>query len=319
MHAGRARVSVGLSSVGAMRERILAVVGAVGLVVAAIVVRSMLVGDDGSGGGNASGGNGNGALPVVACDPDLADVCDALAADGSITRAPSALSLADAAEPPPEVDAWITWDPAPGIANFDAPGTWTNREFVAGAPLAVLVADGPGACDAGAGWDCVVTLAEGGGSIGVGDGTSAQSLARLHPVARALVPDDGDFTDISALDLRRVIDSPQVRQDDMADQVTTFLTRRGALSAVVGPRPALDDASSNQTSAAVADPEPATQIAVVLATRSGADRPTVDAADLVAGDAARSAFEDLGLTTGSGSVAAETVAGGLYSVRQKVG
>ncbi len=304
-----------------MRERLLAVVGAVGLVVAAIVIRSMLVGDDGSDGGSAGGAGGGGGRTsaVVACDPDLTEVCEALAANGSITPAAGSLSLADAAEPPPEVDAWITWDPAPGIANVDAPGTWAGSDHVGGASLAVLVAGGPGACGTDADWSCVVALADQGGSVGVGEGTSAQSLARLYPVARALVPDGGDFRSISALDLRRVIDSPQVRQDDMAAQVTTFLTRRGALSAVVGARPALDDARAGLASAAVAAPEPPAQLNVVLATRSGADRPSLAVDELDLDDAVVSALAALGVTPGSGSLAAEAVAGQLHAVRQKVG
>lgn len=297
----------------------MAVVGAIGLVVAALFVRSLLAGD--SGGGSSSTES---ALPVVACTPDLDHVCDALEADGLVQAAPAALDLAGAADPDPAIDAWITWDPAPGVANLDAPDTWGSVTTLASAPLGVLVAGGPGACAATADWACVVTLAESGLAVGTGSGTTAESLARLHAVGAALVPDDGDFTDISSIALRQVVQSPQVRQSDAADQLTIFLTRRGALSAVVGPTPALEAAAARQPAATVTQPEPVATARVVIATASSpsagssAERPTVSPGDLLGSEAARAALESLGLETGLGDPAAATTAGEVYSLREKL-
>jgi hypothetical protein len=297
----------------------MAVVGAIGLVVAALFVRSLLAGDS-----DGSSGSSERSLPVVACAPDLDHVCDALVDDGLVRAAPAALDLAGAADPDPTIDAWITWDPAPGVANLDAPDTWGAVTTLASAPLGVLVAGGPDACTTTADWACVVTLAENGLAVGTGDGTTAESLARLHAVGAALVPDEGDFTEISPIALRQVVQSPQVRQSDAADQITIFLTRRGALSAVIGPVAALQAAAARQPTATVTQPEPGATAQVVLATSSapaaggGAARPTLSAGDLLASEAARAALESLGLEPGLGEPAAATTAGEVYSLREKL-
>ena len=300
-----------------MRERILAVVGAVVLIAAALVARSVLAGDDSGG-----GGGGTAPRPVVACTDDLRSVCDALVADGAITAAPGALDLAGAAEPDPSVDGWITWDPAPGVVNFDRPDTWLSPgEPLASAPLGVLAADGPGECPPTTTWSsCVLGAADAGLAVGIGPGTTAQGLARLEPVARALVPADGDFTTIPAASLRRVLDSPQITQADQTAQINTFLTRRGALNLVVGPVPALQTAAARQTTATVATPTPAAAITVVLATRADPSASTgALPADLVLdSDRATAALEALGLAAGTGSAAPAARAGALYAVLDKL-
>ena len=133
-----------------------------------------------------------------------------------------------------------------------------SRAPLASAPLGVLAADGPGECPPTTTWSsCVLGAADAGLAVGIGPGTTAQGLARLEPVARALVPADGDFTTIPAASLRKVLDSPQIAQADQAAQLNTFLTRRGALNLVVGPVPALQTAAARQTTATVATPTPA--------------------------------------------------------------
>lgn len=307
-----------LGSVGAMRERILAVVGAVGLIVAALVVRSLLAGDD----GGDDDGDRTANVPVVACTPDLRTVCAALEDDGLIRAAPSSLDLAAAAAPDDTVEGWITWDPAPGVVNFDQRGAWVDVEALASAPLGVLTADGPGACGAvGAAWSCVLAAADAGLPVGVGNGASAQSLARLHPVAAALVPADGGFADVSALELRAVIDSTQVRQADYAAQVNTFLTQRGALRVVIGPVPALRAAATRQSTATVATPTPGAQLTVVIATHGSPTRNqgAITADHLLGSEAALTALEALGLTPGDGTPAPVARAGEVYAIREKVG
>lgn len=304
-----------------MRERILAVVGAIGLIVGAIFLRGALAGDD-SADDRAGGdrGSGNSGAPVVACEPDLQSVCDALVDEGAITAAP-ALGLSGAAADDLVVDGWITWDPAPGVANFDRPDTWADTQALASAPLGVLSAAGSGLCGPTSTWlECVVASVEQGAPVGVGNGTTAQSLARLHPIAGAFVPDEGDFTQVSASALRSVIDSTQLSQTDYARQVNTFLTQRGALQLVVGPVPALDAAAGRQASATVATPTPAAQLTAVVATRKtvAGDQDPIDASSLLESEAALDAFERLGLEPGTGNVAGGSMAGDVYSIREKV-
>jgi hypothetical protein len=300
-----------------MRERILAVVGAVVLIVAAVAVRSLLAGDDGPASG---GGGGSAARPVVACTPDLRSVCEALVADGAITAAPGPLDLAGAAEPPAEVTGWITWDPAPGVVNFDRPDTWLAPGVpLASAPLGVLAASGPGQCPPTTTWAaCVVAGADAGLAVGIGPGTTAQGLARLEPVARALVPAQGDFTTIPTASLRRVLDSPQIAQADLVTQLNTFLTRRGALNLVVGAVPALRTAAARQTTATVASPTPAATLTVVLATRTRAGTDPLPADLVLDSDRAATALEALGLAAGTGSAAPPARAGELYAVLDKI-
>lgn len=304
-----------------MRERILAILGAVVLIGAAIAVRSVLTGDDD---GAGPGGRTGTARPVVACAPDLKAVCEALVADGVITAAPGPLDLAGATDPDESVNGWITWDPAPAVVNFDRPETWSSEPAaVASARLGVLSSGSVQGCSSGATWaGCVLAAARAGRAVGVGNATTAQGLARLHPVARALVPVDGDFTTISAADLRMVVSSPAVGQDDQAAQITTFLTRRGALDLVVGADPALRTASARLSSAAVATPTPAESMTVVLATRA-ADGPNAAddplGADLVLdSERARTALTGLGLEPGEGEVSDTARSGEFYAVLDKL-
>ena len=307
-----------------MRERILAVVGAIGLIAGAFFLRSVIAGDDSTDDGpDGSNGRQNAGAPVVACERDLQAVCDALVEAGTITAAPS-LTLSGAAADDLTVDGWITWDPAPGIANFDRPDTWGATEALASAPLGVLTFDGTSECGPTSTWlACVVAGAEQGVPVGVGSGTTAQSLARLHPIAGSLVPDEGDYTQVNASTLRRVIDSPQGGQSDYVDQIRTFITTSGALSIVVGPVPALEVAPTSPRlagrNAAVHTLTPAAEITVVIATRqSSSDTPPV-AADALLGDpAVEAVFTELGLTPGTGTVSDQRQAGEVYAIRDKV-
>ena len=97
-----------------MKQRVLAIAGAVILVCAAVLVRGALADDDGGSGG----GSGTGGAPVVACTADLASVCDALAEAGTIAADPPRLDLDGAAQPPAKLDGWITWEPAPLVVDF---------------------------------------------------------------------------------------------------------------------------------------------------------------------------------------------------------
>lgn len=295
-----------------MKQRLLAIAGAVVLVAVAVVLRTTVL-DDGS-----TGSGGGGGAPRVACAPDLAAVCAALADTGAIAPDPITLDLDSATEPPADLDGWITWDGAPGVANLDAPDTWQDPLAVAGAPLAVARRSGPapelpaGCTAAALTWRCVVDSALGGAAVGVGTGTTAESLLRLHPLATSLIPVDGDVTDIDAADLRAVVTSPADPQDLFPAQLVTLRTKLGALTWLVGPQAALEAADG----LVVVRPAgtPALASVVLAATRSG-DLGGLDEQLQEGGPAA--ALRDAGVEPGAGRLSIDP--GELYAVRDKVG
>lgn len=294
-----------------MKERVLAIFGAVALIVVAIVVRSVVTDDD----QQTGGGGGKGQRPVVACTPDLMAVCQALADDGKIASDPPALDLGDDAMADDTIDGWITWDPAPGIANIDAPGTWGPSRALGSSPLGVAARSNEGLLIEGCPdngdptWAC---LAQPGPAVGVGTGRTAESLARIYPIAAALVPDDSDFRAISESDLTAILDSPTVGQAAFPEQVRTLKVQPGALNLLVGPKGALDGARGLR----VTVPAPATTVAVILAQRDGDGAVLGDAFD---GTRTQEALRDAGVTPGEGKLAPEDRAGDLFAVRQKVG
>ena len=86
-----------------MAKRVLAAVGAVALVLAALAVRSAWSSDDGPGGGRDEDG-----APVLICDPDLADACGEL--DGVVVQVRDSAEASDAivAGELEEGQAWVT-------------------------------------------------------------------------------------------------------------------------------------------------------------------------------------------------------------------
>jgi len=108
-------------------KRVLAVVGAGLMIIVAILVRSAIDDDGGSG----DGGDGNSSEPVrIVCVTELRDVCRALdnteIADAGATV--TALGTGDL-----DADAWLTFEPWPEIADIDQ-GT-----VVASTQLAVVI------------------------------------------------------------------------------------------------------------------------------------------------------------------------------------
>jgi hypothetical protein len=298
----------------------MAVIGAFALIALAIFVRGQLV-DDGGGGGS-KGSKGDGKAPVVACTPDLASVCDALAADGQIATDPPTLELAEAAEPPAEVDGWITWDPAPQVANFDAgqEAVWGTSEALGSAPLAAL-ADSEafsylrsGCTDVD--WTCFATRFVGEGfSVGVGDPTTAEGLARLAPLAIALSP-DLDPDGLRSEDLRRIVES--TTQDEAATMARAA-TQPALVGMVVGPKGLLDavadTAQGKSRALGVEVLAPRTTATVVIAPRSGRD--LGDVAEACDVDEVAAALRAVGVEPCEDGRGDEDRAGFLYRVREK--
>jgi len=310
-----------------MRERVLAVVGAVCLVAVALLVRSAIVGGDDGGGSGGGAGDGR---PTVACEPDLAEVCELLARDGVIGADPPTLSLADAAAPPDDVDAWITWDPAPALADFDAggDGVWAETGLLASGPLRLLgtAPDLDVACGTEPPWTCLQEAAEAGQAIGVGDPTTAEGLARLLPVARTYATDDDPAT-LDAAGLRALIESPVGGQRDARRMARSLATAPGRLSLVVGPGDVLaSEAQSAQGRARallVASPSPTTRASIVAAgRRSGQTDEIAEAVcdrDTGSMTEVQAILSGVGATTFcEGELATDQLAGFLYQVREKV-
>ncbi|HEX2577613.1 MAG TPA: hypothetical protein VHK88_14770 [Aquihabitans sp.] len=306
-----------------MRERILAIVGAVALVAVAVALRAQLADDDTTGAERSGGGR-----PVVACTPDLMAVCDALVADGRIADDPPELDLGEEAATARagdrRIDGWVTWDPAPGVANFEADELqvdrpWEGSSAVAASPIAVAVRvrDGSLGPDCAGGrppWTCVADAArlDPPLAVGVGTGRTAESLARFQPVAATLAP-EGDYLDLLQSDVRAVLDSPTQGQRSFAAQLDTLLTAPGALNLVVGPQAAMpQDARTG-----IWTPQPAAEMVVVLAWRTGGSGEGV--ADRFGSDRVEAALRDVGVAPGAGTLAPEGRAGELFQVRQKVG
>jgi hypothetical protein len=155
-------------------RRVLAVLAAVGMVVAAVLVRDAL--DDDDDGGD---GEGDGAT-VVVCATDLADACDALGSDAEVrveAAAVTAAALADGtlAE---DVDAWITSTAWLEVVESRAPGALDATRSIARSPATVATAPGRyeainDLCAGDDVWQCL------GASAGtdwgdLGDGSNAQ-------------------------------------------------------------------------------------------------------------------------------------------------
>jgi hypothetical protein len=310
-------------------KRLGAIVGAVALVAIAVLVRGRLAGSDGNGRSPGGGGRSGGDL-VVACTPELAEVCAALADAGAIAADPPALDLGGATAPPDTVDAWLTWDPAPAIANFDAPAPrWDRVEPLGSAPLGALIGpdDLGGACRAAPTWECVAAAGTGQGGTGIGLGATdtAEGLARILPVATALVP-DRDPESIEGARLRTLLESPVDGPGTAADLVARRLQRgAAAVGPVVAPVPLAGDAAATprgreQSLRAVVPTGGGTGAAtVVVAARTGASVDTSALARRCRDDAVAAALRAVGVEPCSGTLAGDDIAGFLYQVREKVG
>lgn len=104
-----------------MAQRALAVLGAVAMVIAAIVVRAAM--DDGAGPGNASGGGGDGALEII-CAADLKPACDGIeGAQITYQQAGATATLIEHQSPElAGVDGWVTSSAWAEVLASRAPG-----------------------------------------------------------------------------------------------------------------------------------------------------------------------------------------------------
>src|SRR6476469_1189578 len=192
-----------------MRARVLAIIAAVVLIGGAVRVRSAIT-DDGNDGPScadeaktvedcAGGGGGGGSdRPRVACTRDLDAVCDALAADGAITKV-AAVDLDHAVDRAKELDGWITYAAAPTIVGYDVSDDPKQGPYdvsptpIASARLTAVVPPGSAgavgaACLQSPTWTCLDAGVQSGKvplAVGRSAPMSAAGIASLTPLAEA--------------------------------------------------------------------------------------------------------------------------------------
>jgi hypothetical protein len=310
-----------------MKSRGAAVIAAFVLIALAVFIRGKVVGGDGDGGSDGPKRSDDEA-PVVACTPDLIEVCDALAEAGRISSPAPELDLDGASAPDTEIDGWITWNPAPAIANFDAgdPAVWGTPTVFGAALEAVLVdatTDGEiqAGCRTDPTWSCLAELSPG-LTFGVGDPATAEGIARLAPFAQAFSEDD-DYATLDTARLRELVDGP----DAQASAVTMArqMAQPGFVSMTAGPADLLEQQAATpqgtQRGLRVLAPDPVNGLTVVLAPRAGREDDLdglgcSDGGELPEG--AAPALADLGVAPCTGRTT-DALAGFLFQVQKKVG
>ena len=136
----------------ATMKQVFAVAVAALLVAVAIVVRGALDDDDTAGGGDGGDGPADDEL-VIACVRELREACDAL--DGDVRVEDPAATIAEASD----IDAWVTFDPWPAIAEAQEGRAVFGGEVVpvASSALVLLARTSalPDACGPEPDWACV--------------------------------------------------------------------------------------------------------------------------------------------------------------------
>jgi hypothetical protein len=110
-------------------KRALAIVGAVVMIVAAVFIRRAI---DDSDGGSTTSTTGGSARPTIVCVTELAPVCNAVAKDHDdiAVVVEDAAATVDRLTHGANVDAWLTFDPWPDVANVTAGGGVTPKQVV---------------------------------------------------------------------------------------------------------------------------------------------------------------------------------------------
>jgi hypothetical protein len=160
-------------------QRVLALLGAVALVVGAIAIRQLIVGDDDGEGNGGSGGGGNGgdASVVLACVSELEAACRALEDRGGVEvvveDAGATMDKLVAGES--GYDGWVTLAPWPEVVAFDNPedALGTPSPPVASAELVLAVPDTSDVCDPEPTWRCLGDTAA---AVGLPPQTTATGL-----------------------------------------------------------------------------------------------------------------------------------------------
>lgn len=308
-----------------MKQRILAIAGAVALVVVAVVVRAQLAGDDDS---TSGGGGGGGGRPVVACSPGLEEICRTLAEEGLVAADPLTFDLGSAGATTgtvgdTPVDAWITWDPAGEIANFDAQATtgspvWDDPEPVGSSPLAI--AGKPALREVGCAdptWACLKTAFDDGNAIGVGDPATVDGLVRAQPFVASLLGRDGLLEDLDVSLVDEVITSSRAsRPAPFLTQLNLFDVRAGSYQVVVGPATGLGSRDRDVALPPAPDGGTPPAMNLVVTPRVGSSAGWVDGA--FSRPAVEAAVRAAGVDPESATLAGTPDAGQLHALRERL-
>lgn len=268
-----------------MAQRVLAVLGAVAIVLAAIAVRAALDGDGGE--GRTGDGDRDGSIElVVICAEDLADACEAL--DGvTVVEEEAATTAAQiaAGSLPDGADAWFTTTAWTEVTDVRSPGVIDRQVALASSPVVVAVDPGrTGAvqtlCGDVALWRCLGDATGGdwgqlGGDarwgsfrVGLPSASSATGLGVLASVASGYFGST-DFArnDFDASTFPGWLDAltdPSAAGE--RDPISTLVTARGRYTAVGDVA-----AAATERAVDVLDPVPTIQVTATLAVLPGGD------------------------------------------------
>lgn len=267
-------------------RRLLALLGAVAIVVAAVIVRGLIDDGDAADAGNP-GGRGDAEL-VVVCASELVEHCRAI---GEVTvieedAAETAAALVDAADDDgTDVDAWITSSAWTEVVASRRPGALAALEAVATSPVVVAIDPSRTAavqalCDGEALWRCLgdragAAWADLGGDArwgtlktGLPDADSALGLPVLASVAagffRSVDFASNDFDAQGLPGWLAALADPSRGGDP--DPAGTLVTRRGTYSAA-----GTVEVSARNRAADLLEATPAVSATIVVAAVGGAD------------------------------------------------
>ena len=261
-------------------RRVLAVIGAVLIVVGALAVRSMIEGDD----DDPSGGDGDGSL-VVVCDTDLLGACEGFGAGVDVRIEDSAVTAAALVSGELDtVDGWVTTSAWLEVVRSRAAESVGAAEALAGAPV-VIASDLDRAeaieelCGDDPLWRCVTDAAErswadlGGEATwgpmrtGLPDADTALGLSVLSSVAVGYFGHAdfaaNDFTELRGA-LAKLVDASSPGDRNL---LTTLVRRRGTYTAGGFTEPAV----GGRTDVAVLPAEPVVDAVAVLVDLTGGD------------------------------------------------
>jgi hypothetical protein len=316
-------------------RRLVAVLGAVFMVGAALLVRDFVAGDD-EGGGDSSETDDRPADLTLVCAEELEAVCEALEDDDAIAgfaTEDAGVTVDRVATEDLEADAWLTLDPFPGMADvareqagegtqYDEPmGTEvsTDMAIVAHPSRADALAE---ACGGEVDWECLGEVAddpwsEHGGdaawgqiNIGMENLDSASGLlTSAQAVGDYVENDQFASNDLDANDVDRWMNQFS-RGDGALDDMV--LQGAGAYSAVgaLGTEAEAAGASAQGQGLVISYPAPMYRAEVVLVA------PGASAEDLIDPDVLASALADAGWEGGGATTLPS--AGAMYALREEL-
>lgn len=279
-----------------MAKRVLAVIGAVALVLVAIVVRG-LIDDDRGGSGGSDGAPPEDDVLVLACDKELVEVCEAVDGARVVEQSSAETSAVIVEGGADDIDAWVTTDVWLEVTAGRTERSLGTAERLARSPVVVgVVRDRSEAvealCDGASLWRCLGDNAgrpwsELGGRatwgpllVGMPAADSAVGLSVLSAAAIGyfessdFVRNDFDTNVGFGSWLSRLTDASE---DADPDPLETMVTRAGSYSAAAGLRSRLEDLSTSRPLEALEPSPPVDSTLVILDLPGGSEGPSPDA------------------------------------------